>query len=203
MFCLSQRRAQCTLALQVVLAFSLLFVYQKLPAAPSDTKDAGLCRLESLPEDIRGTLTRRFAEWKVQEPTDLSASARDRWAAENSSSCPGIAVGRFQNDKDTAYALLLIPLDRSDPECALIVFTQQANGRGIYGYKLVERAEAGGSDTFVLSTTTSKYLQGDSIWKSHARPRDSVLVVNAGAKGQEAYVYYWTNETYLRQQVNY
>jgi hypothetical protein len=148
-------------------------------------------------------LTRRFGEWKVQEPADLSASARDKWAADSASSCPGIAVGRFQNDKDTAYALLLIPLDRSDPECALIIFTQQAGGRGIYGYKLVERAETGGIDTFVLSTTTSKYLQGDSIWKSHSRPRDSVLVVNAGAKGPEAYVYYWTNDTYLRQQVSY
>jgi hypothetical protein len=203
MFCLSQRRAQRTLALQVVLAFSLLSAYQELLAAPSDAKDSGLCRLESLPEDIRGTLTRRFGEWQVQEPTGLSASARDRWAAESASLCPGIAVGRFQNEKDTAYALLLVPIDRTDPEFALLVFTQQSNGRGLYGYKLVERGEAGASDTFVLSTTTSKYLQGDSIWKSHSRPRDSLLLVNAGAKGQGVYMYYWANESYQRQQVNY
>jgi hypothetical protein len=203
MFCLSQRRAQRTLALEVVVAFSLLFAHQDLRAAPSDAKDSGLCKLESLPEDIRGSLSRRFGEWKIQEPSDLSGSARDRWAAENASSCPGIAVGRFQNEKDTAYALLLIPIDRSDPECALVVFTQQPNARGIYGYKLVERAEAGGSDTFVLSTPTSKYLQGDSILKSHSRARDSVLLVNAGAKAQEAHVYYWTNDAYQKEQVNY
>ena len=203
MFCLSPCRAQRALALKVVLAFSLLFAHQEVRAAPSDVMDSALCRLESLPEDIRGTLIRRFGEWKVQEPADLSGSARDRWAAQSPPSCPGISVGRFQNEKDTAYALLLIPLDRSDPECALIVFTQQPNARGIYGYKLVERAETGGSDTFVLSAAISKYLQGDSISKSHSRARDSVLVVNAGPKGLEAYVYYWANDTYQRQLVNY
>ena len=201
MFCLSQRRAQ--VALNVVLSFSLLSAHQELRAAPSDVKDSGPCRLESLPEDIRGTLTRRFGEWKVQESTDLSGSARDRWAAESPSSCPGIAVGHLQNEKDTAYALLLIPIDRTDPQYALIVFTQQPNSPGIYGYKIVERAEAGGSDTFLLSTATSRFLQGDSILKSHSRARDSVLVVNAGPKGPEAYLYYWTNDTYQRQQVNY
>jgi hypothetical protein len=203
MFCLSQRRAQRTLALKVVLAFSLLFAHQEVRAAPSDVMDSALCRLESLPEDIRATLTRRFGEWKVQDPTELSGSARDRWAAQNPPSCPGIAVGRFQNEKDTAYALLIIPIDRSDPECALIIFTQQPNARGIYGYKLVERAETGGSDTFLLSAATSKYLQGDSILKSRTHARDSVVVVNAGAKGPEAHVYYWANDAYQSQQVNY
>ena len=202
MSCLSQRRARCARALDVVLGFSLLFAHQELPAAPSDAKDLlGLCKLESVPEDIRATLIRRFGEWKVQEPADLSKSAGDRWAAESPLFCPGIAIGRFQNEKDTAYALLLIPTDRSDPEFALVVFTQQS--KGIYGYKLVERKEAGASDTFVLSTPTSKYLQGDSIWKSRTRPRDALLLVNAGAKGQEAYVYYWANDAYQRQQVNY
>lgn len=204
MFCLFQRRARRALALEVVLASSLLLAHPELLAAPSEAKDLqSLCSLGSLPEDIRGTLTRRFGEWKVQEPTDLSGSAHDKWAAQTPLSCPGIATGRFQNEKDIAYALLLIPTDRSDPECALLIFTQQPNARGIYGYKLVERAEAGASDTFLLSATTSKYLQGESIWKSHSRPQDSLLLVNAGAKGLEAYLYYWVNETYQRQQINF
>jgi hypothetical protein len=203
MFCSSQRRARCALALEVVVASTLLLVHQELLAAPSDPNDLlGQCKLESLPDDIRGTLTRRFGEWKVEEPKDLSRSAGDKWAAESPPSCPGIATGRFQNEKGTAYALLLIPIDRSDPEFAMVVFTQHPDAKGIYGYKLVEHGEAGASDTFLLSTTTSKYLQVDSIWKSRSHPRDSLLLVNAGAK-KEAYVYYWVNDTYQRQAVNY
>ena len=204
MFCSSQRRARCALALEVVVASTLLLlVHQELLAAPSGSKDVpGLCRLDSLPDDVRGTLTRRFSEWKVQEPADLSGPARDRWVAESPPSCPGIATGRFQNEKETAYALLLIAIDRSDPEFSVLVFTQQPKVKGVYGYKLVEHAEAGASDTFLLSTATSTYLQVDSIWKSRSRPQDSLLLVNVGAK-KEAYVYYWVNDTYQRQAVNY
>jgi hypothetical protein len=203
MFCSSQRRARCALALEVVVASTLLLVHQELLAAPSDPQDLSVqCKLESLPDDIRGTLTRRFGEWRVQEPTDLSGSAHARWAAESPPACPGIATGRFQNEKDTAYALLLIPTDRSDSEFSVVVFTQQPKAKGIYGYKLVEHGEAGASDTFLLSTTASKYLQVDSIWKSRSRPQDSLLLVSVGAK-KEAYVYYWVNDSYQRQAVSF
>ena len=84
----------------------------------------------------------------------------------------------------------------------MVIFTQQPDAKGIYGYKLVEHGEVGAGDTFLLSTTTSKYLQVDSIWKSRSRPQDSLLLVNVGAK-KEAYVYYWVNDTYQRQAVNY
>ena len=203
MFYLFHRRASCALALQVVLGSIFLFVPpQWLAAAPGDADDVqGLCRLESLPEDIRGSLTRRFSDWKIQDPTSLSPSARESWAAQKPLTCPGIAAGHFQNAKDPAYALLLIPTDPSDPEFALIVFTQISD-RGLYAYKLVERLEKGGSDSFMLSAPISRYVQDESILKSRSRPGDGVLVVTAGAKTQ-AYVYYWASDGYQRQQANY
>jgi hypothetical protein len=175
---------------------------QRPAAAGGEVQDIqSLCRLEALPEDIRGSLQRRFSDWKIQGPTDLSGSARERWAAETPMTCPGIAVGHFLTRKDTAYALLLIPVDRSDPECALVIFTQ-ASAKGIYSYKVVDNAETGGSDYFILSAPTSKYLQDQSIVKSQSFPADSVLLVAAGAK-TEARVFYWANDAYQKQQANY
>jgi hypothetical protein len=201
MFYLFQRGTRCALALHVILVSSVLLVPPQRLYAAVDGADDALCRLESLPEDIRGSLARRFAEWKILAPTDLSSNARERWAGEKPLACPGMAIGHFQNQKDTAYALLLIPTDRSDPEFALVVFTP-ASSRGIYAYKLVDRLEAGGGDSFMLSAPISKYVQDESILKSRSRPGDGMLVVIAGAK-TEAYVYYWTNDSYRRQQANY
>jgi hypothetical protein len=199
---LFHRGTRCALALQVVLASSLLFASpHRLAAAGGVDNALSLCTLQSLPEDIRGGLTRHFSEWKILEPTDLSSSARERWAAEKPAACPGMAAGHFQNGKDTAYALLLIPTDRSDPEFALVVFTPVSN-KGLYAYKVVDRLEAGGSDSFMLSAPISKYIQDESILKSRSGPGDSLLVVTAGAT-TAAYVYYWANDSYRRQKANY
>src|SRR5690242_5410897 len=60
-------------------------------SAQSSDELLGLCRTDSLPADIRGTLERRFTGWKIQEPTDLGTAARERWAAERPLTCPGVA----------------------------------------------------------------------------------------------------------------
>lgn len=44
------------------------FQYASFAAAAVDSDDAlGLCQIETIPKDIRGTLERRFYGWKVQE----------------------------------------------------------------------------------------------------------------------------------------
>src|SRR5258708_25676912 len=91
--------ASAARALRVVVLSTLIFAHPRmLAAAPGDADELlGLCRLESLPEDIRGSLQRNFSAWKIQEPTDLSPHARERWASERPLACPGIAAGHFQN----------------------------------------------------------------------------------------------------------
>lgn len=199
-----RRRMKYAVALPLILVFGLLASHpQRLAAAaPSDTDVLlRLCMLESLPEDIRGSLQRHFSDWKIQEPAQLSRSAHDRWAAEQPTSCPGIAAGHFVNGKDTAYALLLIPTDLSDPEFVLVIFTQAAV-KGLYAYKIVDRVETGGSDSFILTTPISKYLQAESLRKSQSRQSESILLVTAGAK-TEASVYYWEKDSYQSQRVDY
>ena len=113
-----------------------------------------LCKLDALPQDIRGSLSRNFSGWKILEPTDLTARARTRWGSERPLTCPGIATGHFQDAKSASYALLLIPADHSTTAYRLLVFTQQS-GQQFYGFKALGQADSGASDVYVKACRRS------------------------------------------------
>jgi hypothetical protein len=195
------RRATLARALCVVLGSSLLLAPAvRLHAATGDPEDLlALCRVDSLPEDIRGSLTRNFSAWKIQEPTDLSARARTRWAVERPLTCPGIAAGHFQNAKGSSYALLLIPANHSSAAFRLLIFTQQA-GQQFYGFKAVAQGD-GASDVFVHTVPTVRFFESTSKWVSHSRVSETVMFVDSAA--QQANLYIWADDSYQQQQVNY
>src|SRR6185312_8868100 len=121
------RRASARRALCVALSFNLLLgAAPDLPAASPPNELLGLCRSDTLPQDIRNSLTRNFSAWKIQDPTDLSVRARTRWGEERPLTCPGIAAGHFQDPKAASYALLLVPLNRMSNAFKLLIYTQQA-----------------------------------------------------------------------------
>jgi len=195
------RRATLARALCVVLGSSLVLAAAvTLHAATGDPDNLlGLCRVESLPEDIRGSLSRNFSAWKIQEPTDLSARARTRWAVERPLTCPGIAAGHFQNAKSSSYALLLIPANHSSAAFRLLIFTQQA-GQQFYGFKAVAQGDGAG-DAFVHTVPTVRFFESTSKWVSHSRVSEAVMFVDSAA--QQANLYIWADDSYQQQQVNY
>jgi hypothetical protein len=83
-----------------MLAAALAFGQQgSSPSAPAKPIEASaLCRTESLPAEVQSRLEGEFSSWKVQESTSLSPFARKRWEDEKPPACPGIAVGKFEND---------------------------------------------------------------------------------------------------------
>jgi hypothetical protein len=196
----SRRRASVARALYLVLGSNLLLAAAAtLHAATGDPDDLGLCRVESLPEDIRGSLSRNFSAWRIQEATDLSARARTRWEAERPLTCPGIAAAHFQNAKNSSYALLLIPANHSSAAFRLLVFTQQA-GQPFYGFKAVAQGDGAG-DTFVHTVPTVRFFERTSKWVSHSRVSEAVMFVDSAA--QQANLYIWADDSYQQQQVNY
>jgi hypothetical protein len=200
MFAVLSRRALPARALCIVLLSNLpLGAAAVLHAADDPDQLLELCRTDSLPEDIRGSLSRNFSTWKIQEPTDLSARARTRWSAERPLTCPGIAAGHFQNAKDSSYALLLIPANHSSAVYRLLVFTQQA-GQKFYGFKAVTQAD-GASDVFLHTVPTVRFFESTSKWVSHSRVSEAIMFVDAAAA--EADVYVWADDSYQRVQVNY
>jgi hypothetical protein len=196
----SRRRASFARALCVVLGSNLLLAAAvTLHAATGDPDDLGLCRVDSLPADIRGSLSRNFSTWKIQEPTDLSARARTRWAVERPLTCPGIAAGHFQNAKSASYALLLIPANHSSTTYRLLIFTQQS-GQQFYGFKAVAQGDGAG-DVFVHTVPTVRFYEATSKWVSRSRASEAVMFVDSAA--QQANLYIWADESYQQQQVNY
>jgi hypothetical protein len=195
------RRATLARALRAVLLSNSLFgSCVTLHAATGDPDELlGLCRTDSLPQDIRGSLSRNFSTWKIQEPTDLSPRARARWATERPLACPGIAAGHFQNAKDSSYAVLLIPASHGSDTFKLLIFTQQS-GQQFYGFKAVGQAD-GASDVFVHAVPTVRFFESTSKWVSHSRVSEAVMFVDSAAL--QAAIYIWADESYQKEPVSY
>jgi len=164
---------------------------------PDELSD--LCHIDSLPDDVRGSLTRLFGSWKIQETADLSARARTRWGEERPLTCPGIAGGHFQDPKSASYALLLIPANHSTSAYKIVIYTQQAGGK-YYGFKAVGQNDSGASDLFIHAVPNSRFFDASSKW-AHTKANEAVMVVDSASN--EAYLYLWDEASYDREQVNF
>src|ERR1700724_2470311 len=99
-----------------------LFVLALSSPASGQPRTA-LCKLETIPSDIKNRLTKEFERWKIQEATDLGLLAHKRWASEKPLACPGIAIGKFDDASRPSYAVLLVPRTHSDSAYKLLVFS--------------------------------------------------------------------------------
>lgn len=159
-----------------------------------------LCRTDSLPADVRGSLSRNFSAWKILEPADLSMRARTRWGSERPLNCPGIAAGHFQDPKDASYAVLLTPADHSSGAYRLLIYTQQS-GQRYYGFKAVGEMDSGASDVFVQAVPTVRFFAATSKWVAHSHVSEAVMLVDSAAT--QAYLYLYSDLSYEREPVNY
>jgi hypothetical protein len=159
-----------------------------------------LCKSDSLPQDIRGSLSRNFSAWKILEPADLTARARTRWGSERPLTCPGIAGGHFQDAKNASYALLLIPADHSTTAYKLLVYTQQS-GHEFYGFKALGQVDSGASDVFVKAVPTVRFFEATSKWVAHSHVSEAVMLVDSAATQAALYIY--SEMSYEREPVAY
>jgi hypothetical protein len=169
------------------------------PAVSQGDELSELCHEDALPEDIRSSLERRFSGWKIQSPTDLTARARETWAAVRPLACPGIAAGHFDGTRASSYALLLRAADHAS--CRLLIFTQQQAEQPFYGYRLVDQVAGCAGDVFVRTVPTSQYLRDHSKLGYRSRLGESVLLINVQS-APEAFLYVWVADGYQRQIVS-
>lgn len=160
-----------------------------------------LCR--PLPSDIQRHLREQFGSWKVQEPEDLSTTARERWKSEKPEECPGIAVGQFSGGTTLSYAVLLVPRGHSDAGYTFLVFTPTA-GKASYEMSVVEQSDRGGAaNFFIRRVRISRFFDEQSRRKFEVAARVGILLADAGANEYETDVYFWTNSSYQHQPVDY
>jgi hypothetical protein len=196
------RRATLVRAFCIFLGCTLLAgLVPTLHAAAGEPEELlDLCKLDALPQDIRGSLSRNFSAWKVLEPADLTARARTRWGSERPLTCPGIASGHFQEAKSASYALLLIPADHATTAYKLLVFTQQS-GQQYYGFKALGQTDSGASDVFIKSVPTVRFFESTAKLVAHSKVSEGVMLVDSAAT--QAYLYIYSDMSYDREPISY
>ena len=196
------RCAPLTRALQVLVGCALLAgPTPTLHAAASEPDELlALCKMESLPQDIRSSLGRLLSNWKIQEPADLSPRARTRWGEARPLTCPGIAGGHFQDAKNASYALLLIPASNANGSYKVLIYTQQS-GQQYYGFKVVAQGDSGASDVFIQAVSTGSFPEATAHLVAHSKVKEAVMLVDSAASAASLLV--WSEGSYEREQVNY
>ena len=179
------------------------FQHASFASATVDADDAlGLCQIETIPKDIRGTLERRFYGWKIQESINLLPKARQKWSTVAPLACPGIAAGHFEDARSVAYALLLVPTDRSANGYKLVVFSAPS-GQSFYGFKMLDQSTMNASAFFIHTVAIDRVL--DSELKKSLRPKgnDGVLLTYVDDKAGSQNVFFWKGDSYDHAQVDF
>jgi len=173
-----------------------------LPAPVKSSEAPALCKVGSLPVDVQSHLKREFGSWKVQEPADLSPRAHERWESEKPLACPGIAVGQFENAKAPSYAVLLVPKGHADAGYKFFVFSPRS-GQPSHGMTTVDSGSSGGANFFIHKVRISKFFDEQSREKFQAHTSEGILLVDSGENEYETDVYFWANDHYHHQPVDY
>ncbi len=168
----------------------------------SAEEGATVCKVASLPSDIQDRIKKEFGSWKVQEPTNLSGAAHERWRAEKPLECPGSAVGQFENGTSPSYALLLVPRDDSKVGYKFLVFTTRT-GQPPYEVRIVDESDSGAANCFIRRVPINKFFGKQSRTKFHVEASEGILFVEAGEKEYGTEVYFWTKAGYQHQPVDY
>ena len=191
-----------TLVLSLLSGLSFL-QHASFASAAIDADDAlGLCQVEALPKDIRGTLERRFYGWKVQDSTSLLPKARQKWASSAPLGCPGIAAGHYEDSRSVAYALLLVPEDHSASGFKFVVFSAPS-GQSFYGFKMLATGETNASALFIHAVTLDRVFDSNLKKKYHPKGSDAILLAFLDDKAPTQNVYFWTGDSYDHSQVDF
>lgn len=159
------------------------------------------CTTDSLPSDIQNQLKSNFGSWTIQRSEFLSEHARKTWGGKTLSSCPGIAVGLFENAK-TTYAFLLVPLGQPDSAYRFVVFKRKP-GLPSYDITMVERSDQlGASNYFIRKISIGELFDEKSKRQFQVQSSEGVLMVDSSEHEYEADVYFWSNGHYRHEPVD-
>lgn len=187
----------------VVVILSLVAAAPSAGPSMSQAKqtDASLlCRLDVLPEDFKRAVNTRFSSWKIQEPSNLTPSARERWKSEKPLTCPGIAVGEFETPGKSSYAVLLVPKNNPDSAYKLLIYAPPLPDR----FRTLEEWSQGqAANYFIHAIVIAKVFSKDWIRKLNVTTRDGILAAEAGKNEYGIDVYFWSKGQYQHEPIDY
>lgn len=174
-----------------------LLYFASTPAAPA--QNTSPCDEGALPKPVTEFLREKFPEWRPKQVSDIDADNRQLWLdGPNAKACPGIAVGHFENAKNTSYAFLLVP--QSDPNGGhKIVIVSREVDKDVYTSTLLDHAEEHTYSGLVISKAgPGKYKDWEG--RKSIQIRMDALYVEWIGKG--AQLYYRLASRYHKLQVS-
>ena len=190
--------------LRVVVPF--IFMFPAIPALGQQApgKQAPLlCGLDSLPAAIQRHLREEYGSWKIQETSNLSPRARGRWESEKPLECPGIAAGHFESAQTLSYALLLVSQGHADAGYRFVVFSQKP-GQSDYEASILDKLdESGATNYFLRGMPIGKFFDEASKKRFQAHSADVILLFDSAENEYEVDVYYWSENRYRHDPVDY
>jgi hypothetical protein len=193
-----------TLAL-IILCFGMSILgglFSSLPAQISRA-EATVCDTNQLPSEIRDRLRTDFGTWKAQAPDNLSQKARLSWAGKKGTGCPGIALGFFRSARQTSYAVLLVPSEHPDAAYRFVVFSPKVENSA-YEELIVEKSDDhGASNFFIQKVPVSKFFDETSKKKFQVQTTEAILMIDSAENEYEADVYFWANNKFQQEPVDY
>jgi len=161
------------------------------------------CSSNSLPSEFRRELETSFSSRKIQEVSNLTARARERWQAEKPQACPGIAVGQFEIPGQSSYAVLLVPKENPDSAYTILVFSPNSSHPGAKLSTIDEWDKGGAANDFIHTITFAKVFSKESIRKLSVRAKDGILAVESGEDAYGVEVFFWSKGAYRHEPIDY
>ena len=162
-----------------------------------------VCTQTLLPTEMQRLIQINYSSWRLQDVSNLSANAKERWQSEKPLDCPGIAVGQFENMNQKSYAVLLVPANKPDTGYRLLVFTP-SGGQSQKPFRVIEQSDMiGASNFFVHQIQIAKVFSAEWVKKLQVITKDGILFVDAGTSEYEADVFFWTGDKYRHDAIDY
>lgn len=179
----------------------LLGTVPTIPVAAGDESRG--CTLTLLPAEMQRHIQTNYSSWRLQDVSDLSANAKERWQSEKPVDCPGIAVGQFEKTDQKSDAVLLVPANKPDTGYRLLVFTPNGSHSSEAVRVIDQSDKIGASNFFVHKIQIAKVFNSQGAKKLRINAKEGILLVDAGISEYEADVYSWTGDKYRHDPIDY
>jgi hypothetical protein len=121
--------------------------------------------MTALPTEVQHLLGSKYPNLRPKTMSDLDPDDQRLWLTQSPDSCPGIAVGNFEERGQLAYAMLLIPNAEPRTEYKIVIAVKSLQSSD-YSLRILDH----GSDTtdsgLVISKTGPGKYQGFDESKS-------------------------------------
>lgn len=139
------------------LSFFLLACFAVHPLVAASSPDP--CASTKLPTGVEQLLKQKYPAWRPKTVSDLEAYDQKLWLETNPHSCPGIAIGDFEQPNQSAYAILLVPNLESSSGYKIIIAVRATDANN-YDLRLLDNGKAD-SGLVISRERPGKYMGFD------------------------------------------